>query len=62
MSTSRTNKMRRKKKEKKITYKMQANFLLAFGAVLVALLVLIGILIKIKLMMILAFHNKGAVP
>ena len=48
MSTSRTNKMRRKKKEKKITYKMQANFLLAFGAVLVALLVLIGILIKIN--------------
>ena len=49
MSTSRTNKMRRKKKEKKITYKMQANFLLAFGAVLVVLLVLIGILIKINI-------------
>lgn len=49
MSTSRTNKMRRRKKEKKITYKMQANFLLAFGAVLVALLVLIGILIKINI-------------
>ena len=49
MSTDRTNKMRRKKKEKKITYKMQANFLLAFGAVLVALLVLIGILIKINI-------------
>ena len=47
MSTNRVDKMKRRKKEKKITYKMQANFLLAFGVVVVVLIVLIGILIKI---------------
>lgn len=49
MSTSRTDKMRKKRnKEKKITYKMQANFLLAFGVVIAVLFVLIGVLIKIN--------------
>ena len=40
---------RRKNKEKKITYKLQANFLLAFGVVIVALVLLIGVLVKINL-------------
>ena len=49
MNTSRTDKMRKKRnKEKKITYKMQANFLLAFGIVVAALFLLIGVLIKIN--------------
>ena len=50
MNTSRTDKMRKKRnKEKKITYKMQANFLLAFGVVLVAMVLLIGVLVKINI-------------
>lgn len=49
MSTNRVDKMKRRKKEKKITYKMQANFLLAFGVVVVVLIVLIGIIIKINI-------------
>ena len=51
MSTNRVDKMKRRKKEKKITYKMQANFLLAFGVVVVVLIVLIGIIIKINIYM-----------
>ena len=49
METNRTQRRSRKNKEKKLTYKMQANFLLAFGVVLVAMVLLIGVLIKIHI-------------
>ena len=50
METNREQRRRtRKNKEKKLTYKMQANFLLAFGVVLVAMVLLIGVLVKINI-------------
>ena len=50
METNREQRRRnRKSKEKKLTYKMQANFLLAFGVVLVAMVLLIGVLVKINI-------------
>ena len=50
METNQSDRRRRRKnKEKKITYKMQANFLLAFGIVIVALVLLIGVLLKINI-------------
>ncbi|MBE5934319.1 MAG: penicillin-binding protein 2 [Lachnospiraceae bacterium] len=50
METNRDNRRRnRKNKDKKLTYKMQANFLLAFGAVLAAMVLLVGVLIKINI-------------
>ena len=50
METNREQRRRsRKSKEKKLTYKMQANFLLAFGVVLVSMVLLIGVLVKINI-------------